>query len=92
MQSSDFRSEETVIERLIRVRHSTVTTQQVCSGEASLRPSQEAKPAALGQTHRRGRLGTGIAATQLWHGTGRGSAKVSAKSSSQGKGRAGPHF
>lgn len=89
MQSIDFRTEKTVIERLIRVRHSAVTTQQVCSREAGPRPSQEAKQGGPGQTRGDGRLGAYIAATQLWCGTGRGSTKVSAKSSSKGKGRAG---
>lgn len=84
MQSSNFRSEETVIERLIMVRHTDTHTQQACSSEAGPRPSQEAKPVGPGQTHRGGRRGTDLAATQLRCGTGRGSTKVSAKSNSQG--------
>lgn len=92
MQSSHCRSEETAIERPLWVRRSVVTTQQVCSSESSLRLSQEAKRMDLGQTCGGGRLGTDIAATQSQCGTVRGSAKVSAKSSSQGKGEAGPCF
>lgn len=69
MQSRTFRSKETVIERLIRVKHSAVTTQQDCSCEAGLRPGQEAKPAGLGETGRSGKLGTDTAAytAVVWH-------------------------
>lgn len=71
--------------RVIRVRHSTVTTEQICSSKAGPRPSQEAKPARPGQTHRGGRLGRVTVATQFCCGMGRGSTEVSAKRSSQEK-------
>lgn len=41
---------ENRVQRLIRVRHSAVITQQVCNGEAVLKQTQEAKRAGLGQT------------------------------------------
>lgn len=49
--------------RMIRVRHSTATTEQTCSSRTCPRPSQEAKPAGPGQTHRGGRSGRVIVAT-----------------------------
>lgn len=60
--------------------------------ESGLRPSQKAKRMDLGQTCGGGRLGTDIAATQSQCGTVSGSAKVWAKSSSQGKAEAGLCF
>lgn len=70
---------------VIRVRHSTVTSEQICSSQADPRPSQEANPAGPGQTCRGGRLGRVIAATHIWCGLGRGSTKVSTKRCSQEK-------
>lgn len=51
--------------RVIRVRHSRMTTKQISSSQAGPRPGQETKPAGPGQTHRSGRLGRVIAATQI---------------------------
>lgn len=50
--------------------------QQVCSGEAGPRPSQEAKPESPDQAHGGTRLGTDVAATQLRCSTGWDTAKV----------------
>lgn len=84
MQSSDFRSEETAIGRLIRVRHSAATTQQACSGEAGPWPSQEAKSAGPGQTRGGGRLGADVAAAQLRCGTAGAALKSQLKTARKG--------